>query len=1203
MAHSFKSSTGGKTFKVFAESSSSGVYTYNKKARASYCIKNQCPINVNVGSQGNLILFNKARLLNANISRCIRTLEYDNTELYINLITKLDLSGNLPIITDLSGQAHPVSIDASNNPLPPYLTYDVDPSGVLFGDTICGINNYVRFMVYDVSYNLQSVEAAERSEIPVIPEPVLGQTNFTLTDETTKSINIEGALTPASYSSINRSDIRSVSVGTNVTSIGDQAFQNAASLQSIIIPATVTSIGNQAFQNASSLTTVIFDQRLKAALFAEGFKAVTFSPPSSQLTSIGESAFSSTSIISIEIPESVTSIGNYAFKDATQLISINIPNKVTSIGYGTFWNASKLASIIIPSGVTNIGDYAFQNASSLKSIIIPTLVVSIGSNSFKGCSGLTSAIFEGISNLAILKVTISNLPQNFFGATNVTISDEYPTTFTLTNGTKESIDIQGTLTVPSSIPISSIKSVSIGADITSIGDQAFQNAASLQSITIPASVTSIGNQAFQNASSLTTVIFDQRLKAALFAEGFKAVTFSPPSSQLTSIGESAFSSTSIISIEIPESVTSIGNYAFKDATQLISINIPNKVTSIGYGTFWNASKLASIIIPSGVTNIGDYAFQNASSLKSIIIPTLVVSIGSNSFKGCSGLTSAIFEGISNLAILKVTISNLPQNFFGATNVTISDEYPTGPTGLTGNTGSTGSTGNTGSTGPTGHTGPTGSTGSTGPTGHTGHTGNTGPTGSTGPTGHTGPTGSTGHTGPTGSTGTTTFTLTDDTTKGFNISGTLTVPTSIPISSIKSVSVGTDVTSIGANAFNSAFNLESIIISSSVTTIGVNAFINTTNIMSIHVDSNNANFSSDNFGVLFDKKITTLIQYPNGNKRTSYTIPNNVTSIADYAFLFATSLTSIEVPSSVISIGESAFQNMTSLKMIEVPSSVTTIGNNVLYGASSLQSIKVDPNNVNYSSDNFGVLFDKNKTTILQYPIGNTQSSYIIPNTITNIGANAFIYAKYLQSITIPNTVTSIGANAFFGTSSLQIIEVPSSVTSIGDNAFTSATSLTSITVNSNNTIYSSDNFGVLFDKKTNVLIQYPAGNTQTSYTIPNTITSIENYAFQQAPNLTSITIPASVTNIGNYTFISSGLTSVIFESPANLETLKVSIGSNPTFFGSGPVTISADYPTGQTGQTGPTGHTGHTGQTGSTGPTGPIITILYPPSGIYPMNL
>jgi hypothetical protein len=120
--------------------------------------------------------------------------------------------------------------------------------------------------------------------------------------------------------------------------------------------------------------------------------------------------------------------------------------------------------------------------------------------------------------------------------------------------------------------------------------------------------------------------------------------------------------------------------------------------------------------------------------------------------------------------------------------------------------------------------------------------------------------------------------------------------------------------------------------------------------------------------------------------------------------------------------------------------------------------------------------------------------------------------------------------------------------------------LTSIKVDSNNPNYSSDNFGVLFNKTKTLIIQYPAGNTQPSYTIQNTVTSIENYAFQQAPNLTSITIPASVTNIGNYTFNSSLLTSVIFESPTNLETLKVSIGSNTTFFGSGPVTIIAGYP-------------------------------------------
>ena len=86
MAHSFKTSMGGKTFKVFAESSTSGAYTYNKKARASYCNRNKCPVNVKVGSQSNLILYNNAFLLNSSRSRCIRTLGYDNTELYINLI-------------------------------------------------------------------------------------------------------------------------------------------------------------------------------------------------------------------------------------------------------------------------------------------------------------------------------------------------------------------------------------------------------------------------------------------------------------------------------------------------------------------------------------------------------------------------------------------------------------------------------------------------------------------------------------------------------------------------------------------------------------------------------------------------------------------------------------------------------------------------------------------------------------------------------------------------------------------------------------------------------------------------------------------------------------------------------------------------------------------------------------------------------------
>jgi hypothetical protein len=154
----------------------------------------------------------------------------------------------------------------------------------------------------------------------------------------------------------------------------------------------------------------------------------------------------------------------------------------------------------------------------------------------------------------------------------------------------------------------------------------------------------------------------------------------------------------------------------------------------------------------------------------------------------------------------------------------------------------------------------------------------------------------------------------------------------------------------------------------------------------------------------------------------------------------------------------------------------------------------------------------------------------------------------LTSVTFAqgSKLNSISQSAFKSPKLTSII-IPAGVTSIAYQTFQNATALTSVT--------------------------FEAGSQ---------LTSIDQDAFDGASSLTSITIPALVSKISSYAFKNSGLTTVIFESPTNLETLKVSIGSNPTFFGSGPVTISAEYPT---------------------GPTGPTITILYPPSGIYPVNL
>lgn len=430
----------------------------------------------------------------------------------------------------------------------------------------------------------------------------------------------------------------------------------------------------------------------------------------------------------------------------------------------------------------------------------------------------------------------------------------------------------------------------------------------------------------------------------------------------------------IKSVVVEEGVTTIGARAFDDCSQLTSISIPDSVRWIESGAFYECTGLTSIDIPDSVEGIRSLAFRGCTGLTSIDIPDSVESIESGAFDSCEGLTSvSIPKGVTSIAW------GLFDGCTSLTSVTIPDSV----------------------------------------------------------------------------------TIIED--SAF-----------LNCESLASVVIPEGVTTIEEAAFSGCRGLVSVSIPKTVTSIGPEAF----------------RWCESLKSVVIPEGVTTIEDYTFYccESLTSVSIPSSVRSIGTEAFLDCLSLTNVTIPNGVTSIGYRCFAFCDSLTSVVVPDSVTSIGDAAFLWCNVLASITVGENNPNYSSSN-GVLFNKDKSTLICYPSGKKDATYSIPNGVADISDGVFYGNFYLTSV-----------------------KVPAGVTNVGEEAFGECVELTSITVDGQNPNYASVD-GVLFNKNKTTLICYPAGKEASEYAIPDGVTKIEPAAFLSCRNLEKVTIPSGVTSI------------------------------------------------------------------------------------------
>ena len=892
--------------------------------------------------------------------------------------------------------------------------------------------------------------------------------------------------------------ITEIKLNEGITSIGKSAFEECTSLEKINLPSTLTDIRLRAFYNCTKLNNVEIP---------------------GTVTAIGDYAFWNCKALHTQIGENVKSIGSYAFSGCSSLDNQTFPATLTSIGSGAFKNCTAFTEINIPQNVMSIGDFAFSGCSSVTAINLEEGVKTIGSDAFCNINKVTkltipttvtsmgSGLFSGMSALEELTIPFVN-SYNFgfyFGTQSYTNSysvrkyyyqnyastPSYESTDYYIPGNLRKVSVTKGSYIPDCafVKCTSITEIKLNEGITSIGKSAFEECTSLEKINLPSTLTDIRLRAFYNCTKLNNVEIPGTVTAIgdyAFWNCKTATVHILMNTTNITVYQHTFTNVPIVKYFDYYSYTN-GNNTFyynvfdgnavlqKTVTTDTDLTLPTALggytlVKVGNMGVANCTTLTSIVIPANISELSDYAFSGCTGLVTVTIPATCLHVGNYAFNGCTSITTTtIAEGVKYVG---------DYAFFNCKNlqeIVIPDSCEYLGQGAF-----------------------------------------------------------------------------------YNCSGMksatigITVPTIedytfMNCSSLETIVVGLKVTSIGNYAFKNCTSIGRITLRKGLVSIGDGAFMGCSAISKVTLAATITNIGSYAFygcsslgSVTIPAAVTTIRQstFENCTSLATASYNGTVEVIENRAF-YGTAVSAFEFKNGLARLGSDAFAK-TSLTNVVLPNSLTVIGQHVfdhcqLTSISMPSCVKLDTNCIrifeNNGKDMVVTIRFVNDTVLDDYLLYNSGAKQVVlengiekignytfaknifteidlPETLTDIGNNAFYLCENLKSIYVPKHVVNIGAFAFSNDLDLTDTYLPDSVLSIGESAFEKI----------NKDLHSELTVHVYLNKG-NICDSLFESQHMQFVVVNDYIRTIGNKVFAECSNLKEVSVPDTVQTFGQNNFL------------------------------------------------------------------------------------